>query len=53
MNFYRCTNCGLLTNDIFKHCPSCGTDSPKEKEIYVRTLLDKKEIEIIKNEMGE
>lgn len=29
MKLYKC-NCGLVTNEIFKRCPSCGVESKKE-----------------------
>lgn len=28
MIFYKC-NCGLITNELFKGCPSCGVESKK------------------------
>jgi hypothetical protein len=33
MIFYKC-NCGLITNEMFKRCPSCGVESKKIKEEY-------------------
>ena len=34
--FYRCKTCGLITNEYFKTCPNCGTDSVKVKEKYLK-----------------
>jgi len=33
MIFYKC-NCGLITNEIFKRCPSCGVESKRIREEY-------------------
>lgn len=35
MIFYKCT-CGLMTNELFKRCPSCGIESKKIKEEYAK-----------------
>jgi len=55
MIFYKC-NCGLITNEIFKRCPSCGVESKKIKEeyekVYVSTGLFKTESESLSGIFG-
>jgi len=55
MIFYKC-NCGLITNEIFKRCPSCGVESKKIKEeyekVYASTGLFKTETESLSGIFG-
>jgi hypothetical protein len=45
MKLYKC-NCGLITNELFKRCPSCGVESQRtiiEQYNYKKNLEHLKE----------